>query len=314
MRQTTESVNKELPALLIFYSEKGDKEKGEQLFIFKDKVFPLCAKLLADVRPQVQKAILIRWQEILRDFHREDAMDQDQAFEKLVESCVYQFAPTIGILIRDKRFYLINAESERARGLSSEASMIFSNNGTLLPLSTLLLLKRKALLADARLLLPFWYSIPILTAIIVFFKNLNMGTAKTKSTRKYSNSAAEEAGQTEVADRVQRQALQSAAREYKSSVVPMGYTLDTYLEELESRWRRLLDKESKQKLVENVQSLIRDKLRWALRQRKHQRITQKTFASIADTIMLQSPTLEQLDTREAVHLYIQLYIIKLIEK
>jgi hypothetical protein len=308
MRQTTESVNQELPALLIFY-----RNKDEQLFIFKDKVLPLCAKLLADVRPQVQKAISLRWQDILRDFRREDAMEQDQDFEKLVEGYVGEFAPTISLLTGDKRFYLINAETERSRGMSSEISMIFSGNGTLLPFSTLLLLKRKTLLIDARLLLPFWYSIPIVSAIIGFFKRLGSGKAGRQSSRKHNHPAGEDADQAELMNRAQRQALQSAAREYKSSIVPLGYTLESYLEELENRWRRLLDKEDKKTLIEDVKSLIRDKLRRVLRQRKHKRITQKTFISIADSIMLESPALEQLDTREAVHLYIQLYVIKLIE-
>jgi hypothetical protein len=307
-RQTTESVNQELPALLIFY-----RNKDEQLFIFKDKVLPLCAKLLADVRPQVQKAISLRWQDMLRDFRREDAMEQDQDFEKLVESYVGEFAPTISLLTGDKRFYLINAESERSRGMSSEASMIFNGNGTLLPFSTLLLLKRKTLLIDARLLLPFWYSIPIVSAIIGFFKRISSGKAGSQSSRKHNHPAGEDADQAELMNRAQRQALQSAAREYKSSIVPLGYTLEGYLEELENRWRRLLDKEDKKTLAEDVRSLIRDKLRRALRQRKHKRITQNTFISIADSIMLENPALEQLDTREAVHLYIQLYVIKLIE-
>jgi hypothetical protein len=306
-RQTKESVNKELPALLIFY-----KENDEQVFIFKDKVIPLCTKLLMDVRPQVEKAISIRWQGMLQDFLREDAMDQDREFEKLLESFVNQFAPTIGLFTGDKRFYLIHAESERSRGLPPESSTIFGSNGALLPFSALLLLKRKTLLTDARLLLPFWYSIPILIAIIAFFKNLRSGKGRRRSRRKH-NQPAGDVDQAELADRAQWRALQSAARDYRSSIVPVGYTPESYMEELEDRWRKLLDKEEKKTLVENVRSLIRNKLRRALRQKKHKRITQKTFPSIADSIMMESPILEQLDTNEAVSLYIQVYIIKLIE-
>ncbi|MDR2402947.1 MAG: hypothetical protein LBD78_02845 [Spirochaetaceae bacterium] len=307
-RQTTECMNQELPALLIFY-----RQKDEQLFIFKDRVIPLCTKLLVDIRPQVQKAISLRWQGMLREFNREDAMEQDYDFEKLLESCVNEFSPFISLLTGDKRLYLINAESERFRGLSSESSMLFNSNGTLLPFSTLLLLKRKALLVDARLLLPFWYSIPIVTTIIAFFKHIGSGKGRTQSSRDKASPAEEGSDQAELMNRVQRRALQSAARDYKSAIVPIGYTLESYLEELEDRWRKLLDKKDKKTLVEDVKSLIRDKLRRALRQWKRKRITQKTFASIADGIMAESSVLEQLDTRESVHLYIQLYIIKLIE-
>jgi hypothetical protein len=249
---------------------------------------------------------------MLQDFLREDAMDQDQEFENLLESFVNQFAPLIRIFTGDKRFYLIHTETERSRGLSPESSTIFGSNGALLPFSDLLMLKRKNLLIDARLLLPFWYSIPILTAIIGFFKKLRSGKGRRRSSRKHSQPAGN-MEQGELADRAQWRALQSAARDYRSAIVPVGYTPESYLEELEDRWRKLLDKEEKKTLVENVRSLIRNKLRRTLRQKKHKRITQKTFPSIADSIMTESPILEQLDSREAVSLYIQVYIIKLIE-
>jgi hypothetical protein len=306
-RQTRESVNQELPALLIFY-----KENDEQFFICKDKVLPLCINLLADVRPQVEKAISIRWQGMLQEFRREDAMDQDQDFEKLLEGFVNQFSPTISLFTGDKRFCLIHAELERHREPSPESPTIFSSNGTLLPFSDLLMLKRKTLLTDARLLLPFWYSIPILISIIAFFKNIRSGKGRRRSILKHDRPA-RGADKPEFADQVQWRALQSAARNYRSSIVPAGYTPESYMEELEDRWRKILDREEKNTLVENVRSLIRNKLRRALRQKQHKRITGKTFPSIADSIMMESPILEQLDTREAVNLYIQVYIIKLME-
>jgi hypothetical protein len=307
-RKTTESNNQELPELLIFHTKNN-----EQLFIYKNKVLPLYAKLLGDIRPQIQQAITTRWQNMLREFRHEAAMDQDQDFEKLVETYVNQLAPTISLLAGDKRLHLIYTEIEHSQGIISESSMIFTKTGVLMPLAALLLLKRRDLLIDARFLLPFWYSIPILTAIIMFFYNL-----KQRKQQKYSNPEKNspnggDVDQPEMADRAQRQVLQAVAREYKSVIVPLGYTPDKYLEELENRWRKLLDREGKKILVEDVKSLVRDKLRRFLRQRKQKRITPKTFVFIADSIMMESPALEQLDARESVHLYIQLYLIQLIE-
>jgi hypothetical protein len=305
-RKTTEHVNQELPELLIFHDKKD-----EQFFIEKSKVLSLYTKLLADVRSQVQKAISLRWQTMLREFHRENAMEQDQDFDKLVESYVIQFSPVIGILTGDKRLYLVYVEIERSQGPGPESSMLFSRAGVLIPFSTLLVLKRKELLADARLVLPFWYSIPVFIAIISFFKR--MGGKKKARPPDGEQGGEAGAGQTETSDRAQWQALHSAAREYKSSVIPLGYTLDTYLADLENRWRKLLDQEDKKILVEDVKSLVRDRLRRTLRQRKYKRISPKTFAVIADGIMMEHPTLERLDSRESIHLYIELYIIKLIE-
>jgi hypothetical protein len=45
-------------------------------------------------------------------------------------------------------------------------------------MGTLLMINRKDLLTDTRILLPFWYSIPALTLIISFFKRLGAGGKK----------------------------------------------------------------------------------------------------------------------------------------
>jgi hypothetical protein len=107
--------------------------------------------------------------------------------------------------------------------------------------------------------------------------------------------------------------LKAAALHFKAEILPPGYTLDAYLGQLESRWRKIMDKKNRKMLVDDVKSLVRDRLRRILRLQTHKKVSPKSIVSLADAIIAQSPALQQLDAQESLHLYIQLYIIKLLE-
>jgi hypothetical protein len=289
-------VPEELPELLYFRT--GD---GVNWLIKKSKLLPLCAKLFAETRPVVIKSISKRWKKLLLNFMHEPAMEEDREFENLVLRCVEEYAPVLIALLQDQRLYLVYEELQRSGKNFPESLKLFNKN-ELFPLRVLLFIKRKELLSDVKLLLPFWYTIPIISHIIAFFQNL--GKKKEKQVQNEDESF--------VSPQINgiRKELQNAARELEAYLVPSGHTLDSYLEELSQRWGNLLNRQAKDNLVEDVNVLVRDKLRHMLRFQKN--INRETIDKMAESIMDNSTGLHKISEQNYLFLYIKLYLAKLL--
>jgi hypothetical protein len=172
-------------------------------------------------------------------------------------------------------------------------------------MNALYVLRRKDILADARIMLPFWYSVPILSAIVAFFKRLGKKKKKRNETddepEDIENGSKETAGD-----------IRDAAKKVEAELVPKGRTLDSFLAELETRWSRLLNKQARADLVNDVNSLVRDNLRHAIRIHKTRKINRKGLEEIADGIVGHTPALQGLGGQDSLHMYMELYMVKLL--
>jgi hypothetical protein len=151
--------------------------------------------------------------------------------------------------------------------------------------------------------MPFWYSIPIISHLIAFFQNL--GRKKKKDDKE------EESVVRSQADDV-RQELQTVSKEAEEALVPKGHTLDSYLGELSLRWGLLVNKQAKDNLVEDVNSLVRDKLRHVLRFQKKAAVNRDTLDKITTSIMETSTGLHKISEQNTLYLYVKLYLVKLL--
>jgi hypothetical protein len=298
--KTTESSSDALPDLLIIRGPEG-----EQWFVKKARLLPLCARFLVEARPKIKKAVSRRWVKILKDYSREPGMDSDAEFEKLLTKYTADLFPTLSVILQDPKLFLVYTELEQIQAIQ-ESSRLFKK-GILIPMSVLLLVKRKDLLTDARILLPFWYTVPVLSEIVAFFVNLGKKRRQGKKTR--NPKAPEESGVSGDTEQIR-----ASARELAETLVPKGYTLDAYLAETAGRWVKLLNSKARQNLLEDVNSLIRDNLRGVLRLRQHGRITGAVVESLSAKIIHQTPSLQRLSEKEALYMYIQLYILKLLAR
>ena len=302
-KKTTDSENNELPVLLIM---QGDGD--ERYFLLKEKMPALCIRLLGEARHKVKDELCKHWRRLLLDYDKEPAMDNDADFERILNNYTAKLCPMLAALLDDPKLLLVTEEMERSENGIPQQVKIF-NKGRLLPYSVLLLINRRETLTDAKLILPFWYSIPIITAIIAFFKRL---AGKKRIPKLYSSGEADdEQNSPDEKDRAGE--IRSTAEELEISLVPSGYTLDGYLEELESRWSRLIDKQARENLIEDVKSLIRDNLRQNLKLQKNFKLTEDIISQMAVNIITRTPTLASLSGRDSLILYSQLYLIKLLE-
>jgi hypothetical protein len=294
--KTTPGEDQVLPELLTVSG------KTERYFVSKTKAAVLCNRLLSEARPRIRKAIAGRWAALIRRFRVEPAMERDRAFEQLAANYTMQLAPVLFNLLGDPRLPLLYLETDDAELIHPDTSRLFYK-GQLLPMGTLLLLKRKALLREVRLELPFWYSLPVLSQIFAFFGRLRRGTEQS--------GPAVDAGIPKEGESA-ASALKALAQECQREMVPGGTTVDAYLAELESRWRRILNQEDQKKLTGDVKALIRDKLRVILRQKKYGKLSREALSQIAATIVRESPRLGQLDEPNALRHYVEVYITKLL--
>ncbi|MDR1618419.1 MAG: hypothetical protein LBS06_05150 [Treponema sp.] len=298
-KKTAEGSGGELPEWLILQGKKG-----ERWYIKKENFLPLCARLLISTRPLVKKAITKRWITLIKTFRGEAAMERDADFDKLLAAYTASLAPVLMALLEDQKLLWIYEETERSQGVIPPSSRIFKNRA-LIPMSALYMIRRREILSDARIILPFWYSVPILTAIIAFFSRLGRGEKK-------KNRSDENPGPEEDAENREARDIQNAAREIEASLVPRGQTLDEYLTELESRWIRIINKQARSDLLNDVNSLVRDHLRQAIRIRKNRKIGAEQLNEMAAAIISHTPALQGLSAQDSLRLYMELYIVKLL--
>lgn len=311
-QRSTTAANDQLPELLIVHGLGG-----ERWFVKKSKMLPLCMRLLGDVRPKVKSTISQRWYKLMSDFRSEAAMEDDEAFDKELWELAEGFSPILVPLLEDKKLYLVHEELDGTEGGLPEAGRLFYK-GTLSPMGELLLLKRKDILTDVRMILPFWYSIPVLSQIIAFFKGMGKTKRKKKRAAVVRSGVKEgaEAAETPSAEaprKDRRKELKQAAVTARERIVPQGYSAEAYLSELHDRWNRIINAQAKENLTEDVNSLIRDYLRRTIRTLRSAPFTAERIAELAATLA-ETPNLQKLPARDSLRLYIQLYISQLLIK
>jgi cation transport regulator ChaB len=88
--------------------------------------------------------------------------------------------------------------------------------------------------------------------------------------------------------------------------------MDEYLSDLEGRWSSLLDEKVRRNLVSDIQAMLRDNLRMAIKVYKTKQLSQASLEEIAETLISRTPGLQHLGSRRALSLYMQMYMVKLL--
>jgi hypothetical protein len=294
--KTADHLENELPELLIFHNLAE-----EQLFIKKTALLPFCFQLLTDVRIPVKNTISDRWSKLLKEYKREPAMDKNEDFEKLLTRITKNTSPILVLLLKDNKLALTYYEMKEDPQFS-EFEKLFEN-GKLLPLSELLMLNRKTLLADILILLPFWYSITFLINIIAFF--IHLGKPK------YSEND-QDLEENPISESPRNNNLSLTLKDLAAELIPPGSTLTNALEEQEARWNTRINPKARKDLAADVNALITDRMRQLMRLSKKPRITRDFLEQTASAFVSESAVLQQLGDQEAFIIYIKLYIINLL--
>lgn len=318
-KKTTECEATELPEMLVF---KTDDDK--RYFIRKNKVFPLIMRLCTDARITIRETIKKSWFTVLKDFDSLPEMKEQNAFEHRLEKEVEAQSPILYALLNSSFLHLINYEINSTPDSSDlEGGRIsLFENGILIPYSEILLMNRQELFTDTRILLPFWYTVPIISWII----KLVMRPPKSKKGKKQktetelyhekellqSKKDKEESALSQNVSVPRKVALREAARSLEKEIVPSSSTLDRELKSYEHQWNKLIGKVTHNNLTEDVNSLIRDYLRKVLRTLSAEGLTYERIQSLAESLV-NTPGMQKIGEKDALLMYIELFMIKLVK-
>ncbi len=303
--------NNNLPELLIF-----KLETSQRYYIYKNKVIPLIIRLCSDARDIVKENLTKEWYSIYRQFDSISAMTDQKAFEIRLEGEVRTTAPILYALLNSNFLSLVHYENRANQESNSGEKFNLFANGQLLPYSELLMISRQEIVTDSKILLPFWYTVPLISWIAKFiFKPQKSQKGKVAKPRiqeeKTQVTIQTEESSSNSENNNRKLEFRRAARELEKKVVPPGSTLDRELSAYAHQWNRILDKETSANLTEDVNSLIRDYMRKTLRTLKSNHFTMERIQILADTLV-KTPSLQKIREKEQLQMYVQLYIIKLV--
>jgi hypothetical protein len=269
-----------------------------ELFVRKDRLWILCSKLLGDVQPQIKNEISQRWMKMLRDFRHEAAMDKDSEFEELLIRICDLFSPHLLLILNDKKLCVLQSELLLENG-SLPGDVRFFEAERLIPLRTLLGLRRNDIIHDCKLQLPFWYSIGFIVNFVRFFK----GGHKKKELKSSVSIKDESKGSSQ---------LRVSAEKLARILIPESSDIDTYLNLVRDRWNQLLDKTAQKNLTEDINALIRAHLNQVLKLQKPHSFDNQMLEENAEQIIMMNAALERITNKNALRLYIKIYITKLL--
>ncbi|MBR7063739.1 MAG: hypothetical protein IKI31_01075, partial [Treponema sp.] len=294
---TTKTENSELPNLLVFKVASGTR-----YFIYKTKVFPLIIRLCNEAHDNVMNNLTAEWHNTLQNYKHLPEMSDKQRFESVLEDQVIKYSPVLYALLTANFLALLNIEL-----YNSTESEIFKD-GRVRPYSELLILNSNDILSNAKVTLPLWHSIPLLSKIIGFFAKLRKNKVNTD---KVPGLIQQEDQSTKKRTLSKREALADTARTLSSHFVPEGSTIDRELDAYCKQWNKLITKEAHAQLTEDVNALIRDYMRKVINTISAQTFTADRIETLANALC-RTPNMQKITEHEALFMYVQLYILRLV--
>lgn len=303
---TTESENNELPKILVF-----KVETGARYFIYKQRVFQLVVRLANEAHDTIEKDLTDKWFNSLSEYRKLPEMKDKKAFETVLKDEVRTLSPVLWSLLNANFLTMLNYENDHSE--NANIFHIFSN-GKLLPYSELLMLSNSSILSTAKIMLPFWHTIPILSWI------MSMINSK-KNEKKPRKKAIKEFSADDIPDDTPKQspgryvnkkeAVIEAARNVADELVPSGSTIDRELDSYLKLWNKMITKEAHASLTEDVNSLIRDYTRKVMRTISASTFTVDRVRTLAETLV-KTPNMQKIKENDALTMYVELYILRLL--
>ena len=295
---TTESVNSALPSLLVFKIESGTR-----YFIYKDRVFPLIVRLANEAHDIIEKDLTQKWIKALENYRKLPERKDTKVFESCLEDEVKNLSPVLYSLLNANFLTMLHFESEHS---NEDKKFKLFENGHLVSYTNLLMLKNSSILNNAKTLLPFWYTVPLISWIIGLFAKKHDKT-EVKSEVQPTIEKREEPKKS----LSKREAIVQSSKTIINDLVPEGSTIDRELDSYLKQWNHMLTKEAYNQLTEDVNCLIRDYMRKVIRTVSSQSFTLSRVQSLAESLV-STPNMQKIKEHDALLMYVELFILRLV--
>jgi len=316
MKHTGQAPEGELPRLLVFKVESGTK-----YYIFKNRVLPLTVRLCNEAHNAISTTLENRWYEKLFNYETLPEMKNAGEFENVVAEEIRAQAPVLWALVNANFMTLLSYEKNSDENM--DGGRIFHGN-ELLPFSEMLMLRQSDILAQAKMRLPFWYTIPVLSWICAMFSGRKKNP-KVKDKKKNSKTSKgyediinpddieemPEEKKSKGNKKNKRDALADMAEDLAKDFLTEGTTLDRELDFLCKQWNKMISTQASIQLTEDVNSLIRDYMRKVINTLTASTFTADRVRSLAKSLV-KTPNMQKIKEEEALTAYVELYILKLV--
>ena len=300
--KTTSDGDGNLPDLLSFKTPDG-----ERYYIMLDKTVPLIISLVNDNRKKLRDVCLKKWYQQLIRFEQSDAMHTDSAFNQLLKTLCAEYVPILYALLGASFIPMLSADKRITEHQAAEIRRIFSRD-RLLSYIDLFMLNRQELLTDARILLPFWYTIPIISSILAFFMRPKKAH-RTASQQENSPTDAPMPRQPHITNK--KISPREIAGELQAEFIPEGKSLQDCIIEQLDLWNTIIDPVIRKQNADDVNSFIRDQVKIAHRTQSFSKLTSDRIRNLADAIV-STPGLAKVKNKGALRLYTEYYILWLV--
>ena len=309
LKLSTESEDNTLPKLVVFKVASGTR-----YYIYKNKVISLIVRLCNEAHDNIKEILVNSWYNTMLEYSKLPEMTDRSKYEAKLEKLVEEHSPVLYALLNANFITLLAAEKNLDDSLQTFQLFV---DGHLLPYSELLMLRSEDVMADAKLKLPFIYTIPLISWIIGLFRARKVEKKKKKE--------AEEKAKQEIPDPMEildnaegtkkgkgkHEALAEKAKEIAAEYVPEGSTVDRELNFLTKQWNRMISKDAYNNLTEDVNSLIRDYTRRVCNTLTAQTFTKDRIENLADALV-RTPNMQKISEQRALTDYVRLYMIRLL--
>ena len=297
-KKTSICENFSVPDILTFRNSNG-----ERFYVYADKVIPLLISLITEHRSQVKDACVAKWVQLLKNFKQDVSMKNNEAFNKFVkEVCeaeannIYAIlnAPFMSALVLDQKINDIQA---------GEIARLYPD-GKQASYSDILMLSRVELLNDAKILLPFYYTLPVISSIIAFFVG-------HKKEAKQENNKEEQVNKTKKVVKQKKKTYKDVVASLSKEMLPQGLSMEEALQHYLDLWNTNLNKKVRDNITEDVNSFIRDYIRNIQRTLPVSSVDRRRIEQLAETVV-HTNSLSKIKDKKALKFYTEIYILKVI--
>lgn len=304
-RKTSTCESFSIPDILTFRNNEGVR-----FYVAADKLIPLLISLITEYRTIVKDACIEKWKLQLQSFCQDPSMKNEAAFHKFVKEITKVVANNLYSIL-EASFMSTIVLDKKINDIQAGEIARFYPEGRLAPYGELLMLNRVELLNDAKILLPFYYTLPLISSILAFFvgKKKDEQAGQKKDEKKRSEGEEKE---TKKVMRAPKKTFREVATSLAKEMLPEGLSMEEALAKYLDSWNTTIDKKARGNLTEDVNAFIRDYMRGIQRKLPVTSLDKKRVEALSEAVS-SSSSLSAIKDKKALKEYAKIYILKILQ-
>jgi hypothetical protein len=300
-----------------------DIRSDVKYYIVKRNLVALVNRLKSDAALAVKAKLINDCLVTLSKYEGLENFTDPEAWGKLVEKELRAYSSLLHALLTNPEFVPVYSEALKLRG---EAQRSFLADGdSLVAFGELFGFTAESIVAEAKRELPFWYKLPLVSQVFRLFfflcskagleihplGNLVELPAAAAPVTATSSGFLDPEKQVRPGDEW-KEKMRSSVKRILGEMVPEGSTLAHELALYEQQWNLTKSVEMHAKLTGDVNQSVREYVQHSLKNIRVTDFSRVRLRKMSDSLT-NSPGLMKIADKENLNMYIQLYILRILE-